>query len=172
MVESADELERRWSTFPPEPRDGGTVRLVCLRAGNDVHHCPPSITVTPEDGAVGDRWAQGSRAVERQLTIMSARAAALVADDHAALHLAGDNILVDLDLSTDALPAGTRLAIGTAIVVVSAVPHTGCKKFVARFGSGALAWTQAHPARRLRGINAWVEQGGVISLGDPVAVRR
>lgn len=172
MVETADELERRWAALPPLPRDRGTVMLLCLREGGGVHQTPRSITVSPEGGAHGDRWATGTKNVERQLTIMSARAATLVADDHTSPAEAGDNLFVELDLSEDALPAGTRLAIADTILVVSAVPHTGCAKFKQRFGEAALAWTQVVPTRRLRGINARVEKAGVITVGDAIAVMR
>ncbi len=43
--------------------------------------------------------------------------------------------LVDLDLSPDSLPPGTRLELGSAVIEVAAVPHTGCAKFATRSGA-------------------------------------
>ena len=60
---------------------------------------------------------------------MSSRAAALVAGERERWPLAGDQLYVDLDLSDENLPPGTRLALGSAVLEVTDEPHTGCKKF-------------------------------------------
>jgi MOSC domain-containing protein YiiM len=164
-----DELERLWRASPPPPRDRGTVRLICLRLGGGVHACPVRVRLTPEGGVEGDRW-KGSR--ECQVTLMNVRAAELVAADHAPLHAAGDNFLVDLDLSEEALPAGTRLRLGSALLEVSKKPHTGCSKFNARFGPDALRWVNADDRRRLRGVNCRVAGAGDVALGDAVEIVR
>jgi MOSC domain-containing protein YiiM len=77
---------------------------------------------------------------------------------------------VDLDLSEANLPAGTRLAIGSAIVEVTDQPHTGCSKFVERFGVEAMKFVNSDVGRELhlRGINARVVQPGTIRVGDSV----
>jgi MOSC domain-containing protein YiiM len=77
---------------------------------------------------------------------------------------------VDLDLSTDNMPAGTRLAIGESVIEVTEQPHTGCRKFAARFGVEALAFisTPVGKALRLRGLNAKVVVPGAIRRGDVV----
>jgi MOSC domain-containing protein YiiM len=95
-----------------------------------------------------------------------------VTDDRDLWPLAGDQLYVDLDLSEDNLPTGTRLAIGGAILEVSGLPHTGCKKFAARFGAEATRLINIGEGRRLRmrGINASVVQDGVIAVGDRVKV--
>ncbi len=84
----------------------------------------------------------------------------------------GYALLVDLDLSAGALPAGTRLAVGTAVVELSATPHTGCARFSARFGSDALRWINTPEGReqRRRGANARVIQAGTVRVGDPVRI--
>ena len=89
---------------------------------------------------------------------MNARAAALVAGDRERWPLAGDQLYVDLDLSGENLPPGTRLAIGSAVVEVTDEPHTGCKKFSARFGLDALEFVNSPEGRalNLRGINTRV----------------
>ena len=84
--------------------------------------------------------------------------------------LAGDQLYIDLDLSGESLPAGSRLAIGGAVLEVSSIPHMGCKKFVARFGLDAMKFVNSEIGRQLnlRGINAKVVQPGTIRVGDVV----
>ena len=94
----------------------------------------------------------------------------LVRGPDTAVHMAGDNLLVDLDLSEAALPVGARLRAGTAVLEVSDQPHLGCKKFQARFGDEALRWINAeeHRSRRLRGVNCRILAGGRVAVGDPI----
>ena len=68
------------------------------------------------------------------------------------------------------LPAGTRLAMGSAIIEVTDQPHTGCKKFAARFGNDAQKFVMTPVGRqmRLRGLCAKVVQPGTIRRGDSV----
>jgi MOSC domain-containing protein YiiM len=126
-------------------------------------------------GLVGDKWsvAQNGTAPnpQAQLTLMNARAAALVAGraDHGGL--AGDQLYVDLDLSDENLPPGTRLSVGSAVIEVTAEPHTGCGKFVRRFGVDAMKFVNSAEGRQLnlRGINAKVIVGGIVRPGDTIA---
>jgi MOSC domain-containing protein YiiM len=105
-----------------------------------------------------------------QINVMSARAIALIAQDKARWPLAGDQLFVDLDLSDDNLPPWTRLQIGSATIEVTDQPHTGCGKFVERFGLDAMEWVNSPLGRalRLRGLNAKVVQAGTIRVGEPV----
>src|SRR5919198_1472412 len=125
-----------------------------------------------ERGLVGDSWSTRGKNPNRktQLTLMSARAAALIAGDRERWALAGDQLYVDLDLSGENLPPGTRLAIGPAVVEVTDLPHLGCGKFEARYGSEAreLVNSPEGVAINLRGINTRVVQGGTIRRGDAV----
>jgi MOSC domain-containing protein YiiM len=84
--------------------------------------------------------------------------------------LAGDQLYVDFDLSVDNVPAGTRLAIGEAVIELTEVPHTGCAKFSARFGTEALKFVNKSPGRelRLRGANARIVTPGTVRVGDTV----
>jgi MOSC domain-containing protein YiiM len=102
---------------------------------------------------------------------MNARCAALVAGDPARMPLAGDQLYVDLDIGVDNLPAGTRLAIGTAVIEITEPPHTGCAKFSGRFGLDALRFVNSSAGKelRLRGANAKVIQSGTVRRGDTVA---
>jgi MOSC domain-containing protein YiiM len=129
-------------------------------------------------GLVGDTWgtrgssrtADGSAHPDMQLTLINARLLTLLAQGQDRWALAGDQLVVDLDLSVDNLPPGTRLTLGSATIEVTAQPHTGCDKFAARFGREALKWVNSATGKqlRLRGLNAKVVQSGVIRVGDGV----
>ncbi|MBI2892060.1 MAG: MOSC domain-containing protein [Deltaproteobacteria bacterium] len=166
-----DELESAWRALPPVPRDRGTVRWICVRNGEGVHECPDRILISVEGGALLDRWAAGPEPdPERQVTIIRADVAALVAAGRLPLHAAGDNFGVDFDLGEETLPAGTRLRIGGAVLEVSARAHTGCAKFRDRFGEAALRWVNQPSGRlmRLRGVNCRVSTAGEVAVGDRI----
>jgi MOSC domain-containing protein YiiM len=121
---------------------------------------------------VGDRWLKEppwKRDLDRQVTLMMTRVAELVCDGQP-LHMPGDNLFVDLDLSAAALPIGSHLRVGAALLEVTPKPHNGCKKFLARFGEGALAWINDEQgrARKLRGINCRVIEEGSVRVGDTI----
>jgi hypothetical protein len=114
--------------------------------------------------------ADGSAHPEMQLNIMNSRVIALLAQERDRWQLAGDQLFIDMDLSDKNLPAGTRLALGTAIIEITAKPHTGCKKFAARFGQDAIKFVNSPLGKELhlRGVNARVIQSGTIQVGDAV----
>jgi MOSC domain-containing protein YiiM len=170
-MRSVEELERLWQAAPRPPRGRGTVRLICVRKGHGVHERPARVAVTVEDGVAGDRWCRDAAPkLGQQVTLMCARVAALVAGDGAPIEAAGDNFLVELDLSEAALPPGTRLRLGTAVLEVTPLPHTACRKFRDRFGPDAAAWVNQGGARRLRGVNCRVVAAGEVAVGDPIEV--
>jgi hypothetical protein len=130
------------------------------------------------EGLVGDSWItrsssrtpDGSPHPDMQLNVMNSRVIALVAGDKDRWQLAGDQLYIDLDLSAENLPAGTQLSIGSAVIAVSPQPHTGCHKFVSRFGLDAVKFVNSAVGKELhlRGINARVVQSGTIRVGDVV----
>lgn len=159
--------------------DRGTLELIVVRPSEGERETPSSGELTLHDGLLGDRWLASAAhrmdaagAVDRgnQLTLMSTRVLDLIAERHR-WPLSGDNLLVDMGLDSESLPAGSRLVIGDDVVVeISGEPHTGCAKFSARFGSDALRFVNSSEGRelRLRGANALVVQPGTISVGDPI----
>jgi MOSC domain-containing protein YiiM len=101
---------------------------------------------------------------------MNARAARLVAGDDGRRQLAGDQLYLDLDISVANLPPGTQLALGSAVIEVTAQPHNGCAKFARRFGEQALKFVNSEMGKqlRLRGMNAKVVVPGTVRAGDEV----
>ena len=172
------ELEAGLPATRLSPADEGTLELIVRRPGIGRRDVLTLGHLDPLVGLIGDTWNQrgSSRTPDRsphpemQINIMNSRVIALIAGDRSRWALAGDQLYVDLDLSAANLPAGTRLAIGTAIVEVTAQPHTGCGKFAERFGVDATKFVNSSTGRtlNLRGINARVVTGGPIRAGDVV----
>jgi hypothetical protein len=161
------------------PRGEGTVELIVCRPEEGERRLLEEAELDLALGLVGDMWHRrpskrtGAPNPNAQVTLMNARAADLVAGgDRGRWPLAGDQLFVDLDLTAEALPVGSRLAAGTAVLEVTADPHTGCDKFRARFGSDALRLVNGkeHRHLRLRGVNAKVVEPGVVHRGDAIRV--
>jgi MOSC domain-containing protein YiiM len=169
-----DELEEGLPEIMRAPRDCGVLEMIVRRPGLGQREVPLEAQLDLERGLLGDNWALRNAPRppnrEAQLTLMNARVTALVAQDRDRWPLAGDQLYVDLDISEANLPAGSQLGIGTAVVEVSALPHTGCAKFVARFGQEAMTFVNApgHRALRLRGMNVRIVRSGVIRVGDTI----
>ena len=160
------------------PADGGRLEMIVRRPNDGEREVVESGELDVELGLVGDNWKErGSRNTpdrladpEAQLNIMNIRAARLVAGSDDRVPLAGDQFFVDLDLSPENLPAGTRLQIGSAVIEVTGRPHTGCAKFTRRFGLDAHRWINGVVGKRyrLRGICAKVVVPGVVTRGDEI----
>lgn len=175
---TTEELEAGLDDVRLAPKDGGELQMIVRRPTVEARELIPTGNLDTVDGLVGDNWrARGSSSMpdgsanpDAQITLMNARAAQLVAQDVERWPLAGDQLYVDFDLSEENIPPGTRLAIGDAVVEVSALPHNGCKKFVARFGLDAMKFVNSPVGKQLhlRGINAKVVQSGAIRVGDSV----
>lgn len=175
---STQELEAGLDDVRQAPKDAGALLLVVRRPATGERETLAEGRLDAADGLVGDNWrARGSAAMpdgsadpECQITIMNSRVADIVAQDRARWHLAGDQLYVDMDISRENLPPGTQLAIGDAVLEVSAKPHTGCGKFVHRFGADAMKFVNSAVGRELclRGINTWVIRPGTVRPGDAV----
>jgi MOSC domain-containing protein YiiM len=154
------------------PQDEGSLELIARRPAVGEREVLEEAELDVERGLLGDGWSLRGKSPnpKSQLTLMGARAAALIAGDRDRWVLAGDQLYVDLDLSGDNLPPGTRLAIGSAVVEVSDLPHLGCAKFTERYGEEAreLVNSPQGVSLNLRGINTRVVQGGTVRRGDAV----
>src|SRR3954452_11816493 len=145
-MRTLEEMQRGLDEIRRSPSDVGQVELICRRPVVGQREVLTEATLDVEQGLVGDVWlsrgsarmADGSSDREAQLTLMNSRVAGLLAGERSGWGIAGDQLYVDLDLGMANLPAGTRLQAGTAVIEVSAVPHTGCAQFSDRFGLDAL----------------------------------
>ncbi|WP_034268313.1 MOSC domain-containing protein [Haloechinothrix halophila] len=175
---SMAQLEAKLDYFLDAPADVGTVELVVRRPAVDQREVLAEGELDPAVGLVGDTWIErgskrtddGSSHPDMQLNVMNARIISYIAGDPDRRALAGDQLYLDLDITEANLPAGTRLALGTAVIEVTEQPHRGCAKFSDRFGIDALRFVNSPHRRelRLRGLNAKVVTPGVVRPGDTV----
>ena len=171
-----EQLEAGLDHIRQSPKDEGVVELIVRRPQVETREVLEEAELSMTDGLIGDSWnqrsssrmADGSPHPDMQINIMNARAVALVAQEKDRWQLAGDQLFLDMDLSKENLPAGAQISIGSAVLEVTALPHTGCQKFVARFGRDAMLFVNSQAGKELclRGINAKVVQSGVIRVGE------
>jgi MOSC domain-containing protein YiiM len=154
------------------PPDEGSLELIARRPAVGEREVVEKAELDVECGLAGDSWSLRGRRPnpKAQVTLMNARAGTLIAGARERWPLAGDQLYVDLDLSSDNLPPGTRLAIGSSVVEVSDLPHLGCTKFAERFGADAreLVNSPAGVSLNLRGLNVRVIESGTVHRGDAV----
>ncbi len=175
---SRERLEAGLGEIAASPKDGGRLVLVIRRPSVGERDLPAGALIDQVAGLGGDNWlARGSKSTpdssadpQRQITVMNARVAELVANGTDRMPLVGDQLLVDLDISVANLPAGSLLAVGQAVLRVSEEPHLGCAKFVERFGREAMRFVNSRNGRklRLRGMNTRVVVPGTVRVGDLV----
>ena len=176
---SLEQLDAALDHIRRSPVGTGSVELLVRRPRLQWREVLDAAELDTTVGLVGDTWAKrpsktsvdGGPHPFMQLNLMNSRAiAAIAGDDPSWWPLAGDQLYVDMALGADALPPGTQLAIGTAVIEVSAEPHRGCAKFSKRFGPAATRWvnTAVGIELNLRGINAFVVEPGTVVVGDHV----
>ncbi len=171
---SAAELAAALPFVLAAPRESGMVRLLCARPKPNARSFPD--TLTRAAGVTGDSemsrpWLKlpdGSPDPRVQVSIMPWQVLNLVWRDRDRIAHPGDNIAVDMNLSAENLPEGTRLGLGTAVLRISDVPNDGCAKWKVRCGRAAYDWiaSPAHLPLRLRGLYCQIEQDGEVRLGD------
>lgn len=170
------ELEAGLDHIRESPKDNGILEMIVCRPQIDRREVLDFAVLDVSQGMIGDSWklrsssksADGGPHPEMQITIMNSRVVALVAQEKERWPLAGDQLFVEMDLSKANLLAGSRIAIGSAILEVTEPPHLGCHKFVARFGADAMKFVNSPVGRELcmRGIHARVVQNGTVRRGD------
>lgn len=172
------ELEAGLDEIRQSPQDEGVLEMIVRRPRTGEREVLEEGELDLIEGLVNDNWrtrgssqtADGSSHPDMQLNIMNSRVIALVAQHKEHWQLAGDQLFIDLDLSAENLPPGTRLAVGSSVIEVTPQPHNGCKKFVERFGLEAMKFVNSPVGKQLhlRGINAKVVQAGLVRVGDIV----
>jgi MOSC domain-containing protein YiiM len=166
---SLDEIRR-------SPSDAGALRMIVVRPESEERRVVEEAVIDLVDGVVGDNWRArgnwrgGAADPEAQVTLMNVRAIDAISPEESRRPEAGDQLFVDFDLSVDNLPAGALVEVGEALLRISESPHTGCRKFSARFGSDATKFVNSKVGKqlRLRGVNASVVRGGRVRTGDVI----
>ena len=176
LYRTGEELEAGLDHLRESPADGGPVRMIVRRPAVDAREVIAEGKLDVATGLVGDGWKDrgstvtptGGPNIAAQVTIINSRLLNLLAQSEDRWPLAGDQLVIDIDMSEDNLPPGSRLAIGAAVIEISEEPHTGCRKFAARFGQDALRFISTPMGRqmRMRGINTRVVQSGAVRVGD------
>lgn len=172
------QMEAGLATIRQAPKDKGVLKLISRRPNTNEREVLAEAQLDPEHGLIGDNWkTRGSRSTpdgsanpEMQLNVMNSRVIELLAQDKSRWALAGDQLFVDFDLSETNIPPGTRLAIGSAVIEITAPPHLGCKKFSTRFGPDAVKFVNSPEGKQLhlRGVNAKVVTAGLVRPNDQV----
>ena len=169
---STDELEHGLPEVLASPQDDGRIVAIVVRPATNQRRVLTTARFTPEAGIDGDRWVdEPSPNPLGQVSLMNARFLRQIAGHDDAVALAGDNLIVDFDLSEDNLPPGSRLTIGKGVVIeVNGEPHTGCGKFQKRYGTEARAFMNNARGMQihLRGRYGSIVRGGTIVVGDGV----
>jgi hypothetical protein len=173
------ELEQSLSQVLASPTDTGHLTAIFVRPAPNERRPLDSATLTPQGGIDGDRWVNdsfcrledGSADPRSQVSIMNDRFLRQIAGESDDMCLAGDNLIVDFDLSEANLPAGSQVCIGPEVIIeITDLKHTGCSKFAGRYGPDAktFANNKRGTALHLRGRYARIVRGGTIRIGDKV----
>ncbi len=175
---TSEELQSALPHILESPAENGNVEMIVSRPEVGQRDILDEAVLDAEAGLVGDNWqargnrktADGSADPEAQVTVINSRVLDAVSGSKSRWHLAGDQLVIDIDLSHDNLPPGTRLSIGSAVIEFTATPHTGCVKFASRFGNPALRFVSGAEAmqQRRRGANAKIVEAGTVRVGDIV----
>src|SRR3954463_13076773 len=134
---TAEKLEAGLDHVLGSPSDKGRLEAIVVRPHTNERKALKAAVLSSETGIDGDKWLKSSfyRLKNRksdprcQVSIMNARFLRQVARSEDAMCLAGDNLIVDFDLSEANAPTGTQLQIGKEVVVeISDLKHTGCSR--------------------------------------------
>ena len=176
---SRDELIAGLPAILASPADNGVLKAIFARPAPEQRVELETCIVSVADGLDGDRWSDGDRVADGngdlrpddQISIMNSRCIELIAAERERWALAGNNLVIDMNLMPDNLPPGQHLLIGSAIIEISRKPHKGCAKFIDRFGRDACVFVNTGDGfhSRLRGLYARVVQGGQMTVGDRVS---
>ena len=123
--------------------------MITIRLEEGKRKVPPSVRIALDAGLEGDRWRiseDPSRG--QQVSLINARVLSLIEENLQRWELAGDNLIVDLDLSPANLPVGQRIRVGNVgnvALKVTDMPHRPCAAFRDRYGRDAVSILNSSP---------------------------
>lgn len=177
-AKSMAELETYLPDILAAPKDAGTVDMIVVRTAHGGRETPASHRLTLENGVEGDHWNDGCHIMlpdgrpspDVQICMMPSRVIRAIAGGPENWAPAGDNLFIDMDLTPENCPPGTKLALGSVEMVVTEELHAGCQKFIDRYGRDACKFVNVGKGSelKLRGIYARVTRDGTVSVGDQV----
>ena len=173
---SMADLEAALPAILDGPKDNGRIDMIISRPGAGERTLPQSVRLTAAEGVEGDHWSRGcwlsndagEPHPDVQVCMMMSRCIRAIAGEPEFWPPAGDNLFIDMDLTPANLPPGTKVAMGTAELVITAEPHNGCQAFIDRYGRDACLFVNMGQGKvhRLRGIYGRVIKDGEVSVGD------
>ena len=179
---SLADLEAGLDHILESPSGSGTVEMIVRRPDTDQREVLEYADLDTIEGLVGDNWimrgssrtADGSAHPDMQINLMNSRVIGLISGPKDNWAIAGDQFFVDLDLTPHNMPPGSRLALGSAELEITNIPHTGCAKFAQRFGVAAERFVNSASGLELnlRGVNAKVVTAGSVKIGDSITKTR
>lgn len=162
--------------LPRSPATLGKLELIVLRPKKGERAEPREAEVSVERGLHGDRWETDEhRRPGNQVSLMNVHVLRAIAEgDARRLAPAGDNLIVDLDLSEANAPIGSLLTIGEVVLEITPDPHRPCASFVERYGSLTAKRVARgnRTGRRTRGVLARVVAPGILRVGANVHLKR
>lgn len=103
------EIEAQMDYVAASPMDDGVLKLIVCRPRENERKVLPTGKLDTEKGLIGDCWQTYNDAVlAAQIAIMNSRIISLLAQDTERWQLAGDQLYVDLNLTDENLPHGTK----------------------------------------------------------------
>ncbi|MCH6259429.1 hypothetical protein MLD52_22935 [Puniceicoccaceae bacterium K14] len=155
-------LESQIEYIRNAPKDNGLVKMIVIRPKKDERQTLKECYFSFKGGVEGDNWAlgcwkslpDGSPHPDVQVSITNSRVLETIEPSENRRALAGNNLVVDLDLSDESLKPGDKLHIGDAVLEITDTPHNGCKKYQDRFGAETLKFVNSKTGKQLhlRGI--------------------
>jgi len=162
--------------LPKSPATLGRLELIVLRPRGGERVEPNEARLSIERGLHGDRWElDPDREPGAQISLMNVHVLRAIAESDAQrFAAAGDNFVVDLDLSEKNLPVGSLLTIGEVVLQITPDPHRPCASFVERYGALAAKRVARgnRKGARTRGVLARVVVPGEVRVGASVHVKR
>ncbi|WP_372365199.1 hypothetical protein [Candidatus Uabimicrobium sp. HlEnr_7] len=164
-----ENLEIGLATIRQSPKKEGILELIARQSVIKKWEILQEAKLDQDEGLVGDIWKTSDKSQpDTQLTIVNCRLMTLIEPDKSRWPLSESQLYIDMDLSRENLPPGTQLALGTAIIEITSVPHNKYENFAEQFGQEALKFVNSSIGMQLNlsGIHAKVVNIGTVQVSN------